>query len=320
MTNHRQQLQFIDYFVRHHNRNDGDEYQQRFSYIDSLRSRQQVYFSSKFLPVYNSGHHLDHLKIGYKPIAKASYTKDQLQLAPTRNKATHRQFTRHRIIYGPLAYYLDGFDEDPVVINTITACAINLMGTSSKDLDKFIPNGEFDSNKYRQACQQSAALIIKACKANNIDRLVIPAFGVGVYVRLLPYPDRTLAKKIMNQTFAKFAKKYDIIVDWIVWNQSPQAQSEKKMLDAQTPDNKHIFHIIADMIDYTNILVQQGVKCAMLNPGSDRTIGGMFTKPNPKTLEEQIAQKSDLLALHTVYNDQLIAKFERDLQCGNVLD
>lgn len=52
----------------------------------------------------------------------------------------------------------------------------------------------------------------------------------------------------------------------------------------------------------------------MLNPGSDRTIGGAYYTNNPKTLEEQIAQKSELIFLQTVYNEGMIHRFESDLK------
>ncbi|RUQ78146.1 hypothetical protein [Legionella septentrionalis] len=77
-----------------------------------------------------------------------------------------------------------------------------------------------------------------------------------------------------------------------------------------------------DMLGYAQELKQQGMDVVVLNPGSDRTIGGSYPTENPDTLEEKIAQKSDLVLLHSVYNQSMVdafkIKFSFSKTLGNV--
>ena len=52
-------------------------------------------------------------------------------------------------------------------------------------------------------------------------------------------------------------------------------------------------------------------KLVLINPGSDRTVGGTFTKENFDSLplEEQIAQQSDLVLLHSAINTKMVQHF-----------
>jgi 5-methylcytosine-specific restriction endonuclease McrBC GTP-binding regulatory subunit McrB len=70
---------------------------------------------------------------------------------------------------------------------------------------------------------------------------------------------------------------------WIVWNGDPTAQLEKATLDAQTTGSNKIQHVIADIMEYATRPSEN--PCALLNPGSDRTIGATYYIPDPKTLK-----------------------------------
>ena len=67
--------------------------------------------------------------------------------------------------------------------------------------------------------------------------------------------------------------------------------------------------IHADMMLYAQALLEQQKDIVLLNPGSDRTIGGAYTHKNPTTLEEQIAQQSDLVLLHSQFNQLMVERF-----------
>jgi hypothetical protein len=144
---------------------------------------------------------------------------------------------------------------------------------------------------------------------------VRPAFGVGVYIQNLKNTDdKAKAKEIMNKAFAEMARKHEIMVDWVVWKDNKNASHEKNLLDSQTQGNAYMNHVIADLMEHAQTQNNAGYHCAMLNPGSDRTIGGKYIAQNPDTLEEQMAQQSDLLFLHSVYNENMIHRFELDLK------
>ncbi|HHL3493142.1 TPA: hypothetical protein ACQ53F_001984 [Legionella pneumophila] len=310
------QLNFIDYFINNRTNNEHPkEYTQRMALIKQYSSQQQVYFRQEFLPAYKDKHHLDHLKLGYKPNESKSYDAKKIDLAPEWQDATYRDFSKYRVVYGPVPYYLKGFDKQPDVIDTISACAINLMGTSKADEAKFMPGGRLDEIAFREECRAMADFLLSIAKSRGANKFVMPAFGVGVYIQNLKNTDdKAKAKEIMNKAFAEMARKHEIMVDWVVWKDNKNASHEKNLLDSQTQGNAYMNHVIADLMEHAQTQNNAGYHCAMLNPGSDRTIGGKYIAQNPDTLEEQMAQQSDLLFLHSVYNENMIHRFELDLK------
>ncbi len=316
------QLQFVDYFINNRSKDTHPEgYQKRMALIKLYASQQQVYFRPEFMPVYENGHHLDHLKLGYKPLESKVYDKKTIDLAPEFQDSHYRHLSKYRMVYGPIPYYLNGFESKPTVIDTISACAINLMGSSKTDEKAYmLANGSLNEMAYREECLSNADFLLGVAKSRGANKFVMPPFGVGAYIALIQdVNEKQKAKKIMNEAFAAMAKKHQITVDWVVWIKDKNANAEKNTLDSQTTGNIYMNHVIADLMDYTKSQNDAGFKCAMLNPGSDRTIGGKYYVNDPHTLEEQMAQKSELLFLHSVYNEEMIAKFESDLKLAKGL-
>lgn len=319
---HEAQMDFVDYFIGNRKKpSHPKRYQKRINLINQLASEQTVFFLPEFLPVYEAGHHKDHLKIGYKPIPKKNYTPEEIDLAPSKQQSTFRSLTRNRIVYGKVPVYFNGFDKKPAIIPIISACAVNLMGSSKDDEKKFIlKNGRLNEEAFIDESKRLADFLLGTAKKNNYKKFIMPAFGVGVYIKKLNNPqDKARAKEIMNQAFAEMARKHTIYVDWIVWenDKKPKPQDEKSKLDKQTQDNPYMNHVIGDLLNHAKKEQDKGEKCVVLNPGSDRTIGGKYTHRNPTTLEEQIAQQSDLIFLQTVYNETMMRRFEKDLENAN---
>lgn len=143
----------------------------------------------------------------------------------------------------------------------------------------------------------------------------MPAFGVGVYITKVLEKEKPTAIEIMYRAFAKAAKDHEMHVNWIVWDRERSPTLKQENLDKiKGEDNSFINNIPhADMLKYAAEEVKKGLRCAILNAGSDRTVGGKFTATNPTTVEEQLVHKSPLIFLQTVFNQHMIAQFKKDM-------
>jgi hypothetical protein len=307
-----EQMGFIDRYIRSA-LTPAD--QRRLQRLEEKQSQQAIYFLDDFLNI-EEGKELDTTRIGYAPLKDVAYTPEQLILAPSGEDIhpENRRLSRYRLVYGPVDFYLGNQLEEPTEIPVITACAPNLMGSSASDLREFsTPNGRKRALKvkeYEEECKKLADFIVGTVKQQGKSRLVMPAFGVGVYVRQLDRSSKNIAKEKMYQAFAAAALKHQIHIDWIVWAQDFAAEEDASTLASYASDNPFMQPVIhADMMLYAQALLEQQKDIVLLNPGSDRTIGGAYTHKNPTTLEEQIAQQSDLVLLHSQFNQLMVERF-----------
>ncbi|WP_173237650.1 hypothetical protein [Legionella antarctica] len=312
------QMQFFDRFIRKICHSNDDARLQR---ITHLQKQQRIFFLDEFLNV-EQGKELETTRIGYQPLDYVAYKSDQLTLAPDGGAINekNRRLSRYRLVYGPVDFYLSNQLNKPTEIPVITACAPNLMGTSQVDLDEFSEAGILKADQYGNECRKLADFIVSQAKANGNQRLIMPTFGVGVYIdQLNPYyGSQETAQRIMYGVFAEAAKKHEVNVDWVVWNDlgNPDGSiTTTQRYQSYVPGNKYMNAVLhTDMISYGQEQQQKGEKVVLLNPGSDRTIGGAYTHRNPKTLEEQIAQKSDLILLHSELNQSMTHVFDTEFQ------
>lgn len=292
-------------------------YKDRVFRIKNLEDKQQVMFSNRFLDI-PLNHIDDSLRIGYYPYEqiphkKYYYTPDQIILAPDSDHAEYREYTKHRLVYGPVDFYLSG--KKPITFNVISACGPNLMGTSPKDEQTYLDsNGNLNTDQYTQTSNELADFIVSAAKEHGDEKLIMPAFGVGVYIKNVPQDQKPEAVRIMYQAFANAALKFQMNVDWIVWSREKNVYLQKSYLDNLKGTNLFMNNVPHDdMLAYAAEQVDQNIQCAVLNAGSDRTIGGKFIAKNPTTIEEQLAHQSDLMLLQTVYNSKMICRFISEL-------
>lgn len=302
--------------------------QTRAQRIKKNLARQQVHFTDDFLAI-TPGDELLATRIGYIPPKGARIThrasdKDQANayrylslLAPDKDRANaYRHLTRHRLVYGPVDFYLDSQFATPTEIPIITTCAINLMGTSPHDSAKFNPNGVFNTAEYQKECDKLADFIVSAAKQHGHERLVMPAFGVGLYIKTLDPVSQIKARELMYKAFAQAAQRQQLHVDWIVWAKAPQKDQLQKQLSALS--NQYIKPIIhEDFLQYGQELLANKVNAVLLNAGSDRTVGGRYTINmgcmDKLPVEEQMTQQSDLALLHTEYNRVMAENFKKQV-------
>lgn len=183
-------------------------YKERVLRIKYLEQHQHVFFNERFLdtPPALIG---DSLKIGYYPYANIPhkqnlrYNPQDIMLAPDGKEARH--YSKHKLVYGPVDFYRHG--KKPVTFNLITACAPNLMGSSPEDERQFLNrDGTLNQGNYLNACEVLADFIVQATSRQGNTKLIMPAFGVGVYINKVPANQKPQAVQMMYQAFSRAAQ------------------------------------------------------------------------------------------------------------------
>jgi hypothetical protein len=309
---YQEQMHFIDRYLR------GclvSSDKARVNRIQQLESKQSIHFLDEFLDI-EQGIELETTRIGYKPVEKNNY--HQLVLAPdsTFLKPENRRLSRYRLIHGPVDFYLGSQLEEPLEIPVITTCAPNMMGTSKVDLNDFSTGGadqrDLKDEAYKTECKKLSEFIVRIAKQEGHQRIIMPAFGVGAYIKKLNNDSKIRATKIMYEAFAEAAEKYQINIDWVIWNGDKNSKSKVDTLNNYTPTNFYMAALADDILHYAEKGRNQKQKVVIINPGSDRTIGGRYTCKNPETLEEKIAQQSDLVLLHSEINKPMVKAFREN--------
>jgi hypothetical protein len=289
--------------------------QARIQRMKQREPQQSIHFLDEFLEI-TPGKELETTRIGYWPRKDRTYPNIQLAPEAALISGKDRRLSRSRLVHGPVDFYLDSQLEQPTTISVITACAPNLMGSSAIDLAEFSTgtakdNRQLQANKYKTECEKLASFIVSNAKTQGHNELIMPAFGVGVYINTLEPASRLLATEIMYKAFAQAASAYQIDIKWIVWAGDKDPHKKAQLL--QSHSNQYMQPIIAhDMLAYTQERIKAGTNVVMLNPGSDRTIGGLYIHEHPKTLEEQFAQQSDLVMLHSEFNQSMVNRFHQE--------
>jgi hypothetical protein len=255
------------------------------------------------------------------------HTRNLSGIAPNKDQAKDfRQLSRARIIHGPVDFYDEGFSRF-VTIDVVSLCGINLMGSSEADEAEFLiqKSGKLvlDENKFREEYRSIADHIIRTA-AFNRSSLVTPAFGSGVYLNRLDQPDvspgeRKKAQQIIFECFAKASIDHRTTVYWDAHTPAGKAQYDAMKRAVSTTMDCSKMHIeTGDIVKLTQDKQARKEKVTLLNPGSDRTIGGGYTA-SPLThknlpLEEQLSQQSDLVLLHShAFNPYIGPKLTQSL-------
>ena len=249
---------------------------------------------------------------GYADIknsANLKTLKNKGLLAPDSNPNSNkdRVYSKLRVITADVVLLND---PDFKTVSVMTTAAPNLMGSSPGDSKEFTPKGIFNEAKYKTACVEQANLICRAAKEQGFTKIGMPDFGLGVYLNTLDDSEKLKAREAMLTAFSKAALDHNIAIDWIIYDQDPNCQ--KNIADSQSAGNAKFIIKTGDLLLEMKEAAKSGQNITFINPGSDRTIGGNFTADNPKTLEEQIAQQTSLLASMSVcFNPQIKDEYEK---------
>jgi hypothetical protein len=236
-----------------------------------------------------------------------------MKLAPNwRGAKKSRHLSRYRIIHGPVDFYsgTDFKQKDRTQLYVMSTNGINLMGSSPTDLSDFVSSrGKLNVAAFKSEYEKIADHIVATAKSEG-KKLVMPTFGAGVYLKNLSKDQQTIAKKIIFESFANAASKHQTHVYWDAYS-----NREKGIYDAiPNIDRSFISVETGDMVELAKNLQQRGENIALLNAGSDRTIGGGYTAaPHPGTpTEEQTSHQSDLVFMHSRTFNEPILKSELD--------
>ncbi len=321
MFNH--QMAFIQAFK------DGNRFNPRAQRVLTNQGKQNVSFQET-PSLRRTGFYPSHLRdplLSTTGVGKLPpHTRNQSGIAPNKEQAKDfRQLSRARITHGPVDFYNEDFSR-PRTIDVVTTCGVNLMGSSEADEAEFLiqKSGKLvlDENKFRAEYRSIADHIVRTA-ASNGSSLVTPAFGSGVYLNRLDGPDvspgeREKAQKIIFECFAEASSNYGTTVYWDAYTPAGKAQYDKMKREVSATMDCSKMHIeTGDIVKLTQD--KQAIeKVTLLNPGSDRTIGGGYTAnpaKHPKLpLEEQLSQQSDLVLLHShAFNPGIRSKLTQSL-------
>ena len=307
-----EQMNFLERYLRSV---PSEQDQQRLQRVSKKQALQKIYFLEDLLQI-DLESALEAMKISpYRTHKRPSDLNRDHVTQLEHSYSLNRPLNRHKLIYGPIDFYLEHLPESPSELNVITACPPDLSCSSELDLEEFSSGSgrkkQLKTEAYANECLKIATFIAGTAKNQGNTRLVISNFGLGLNISQLDSISKETAKKLMYQAFAQAAINHQIHIDWIVLSSEFTPIQASKQLAQYAPGNEFIAPIIHDdPIKYTSMLSSRKEKVALLNSGNDLYVGGEYTRKHPRTLEGQITQLSDLLLLHTTLNQSMVDQFK----------
>lgn len=203
---------------------------------------------------------------------------------------------------------------DPAQFKTyplIIARGANLMGTSQKDEARYIEEGNKLNDIYFSADMSKIAMTIcYAAKEKGHTKMIMPAFGAGIYLNKLSGNAKTTAREIIVRAFNDAAKEYGINIDWVVFSKSGEAEIKNYKTILENDMDAKLQFVQGDIFTLADNAKQNNENFVLLCPGSDATIGGHFedagTPGQRVTLEEPMARRFGTVAIGTTLNQKVI--------------
>lgn len=217
-----------------------------------------------------------------------------------------------RLVIGPVTYFFPENKGKEITvkgkkITTITACAPNLSGRSSEDILTFTDGNKIGDKYanchftgrglelYKNRCKTLADFIVSSAKNDGKSELIMPDFGLGLYINALTEDAKNQAREAMLTAFSEASKKYDIHISWILYSGDTKTEALAQQYNKILGENSTIFVERGDI--FAEIANADESTTAVLNPGSERTVGGDYENTGAKSLEEIIADSSTLLGV-----------------------
>jgi len=240
---------------------------------------------------------------------------------------TWRNNTKHRIVHSKVECNYPARDKS-FEITLSTACAPNFMGTSQADENEFLTgekgNKHFKKNHEKKYKDLMTLLFRRLLFAQaGQDIVLMPFFGGGIYLKELSPEAQTLARKLIHEALREALEKeskniksgQEIIYCLPDTYEGDEAKRSEAYQGAENafqgyvgdPANPlagspHVSLTNANIFDVAHYLHQQNranlfahmpLSIGMINPGSDRTVGGEYQSKKGSTLEEQIFNFTD---------------------------
>lgn len=222
-----------------------------------------------------------------------------------------RHQTKHRDVTSEVTCYGNGFGERvsgfPMVVTT--GVGYNFMGSSPSDEFLYVTNGKLKS---REAYQHAMTLLFKRWLRSmddaHVEVAIIPMISGGVYVKKLSRSERAVARELIQKALmtALASSDFNSLQEVIHVNPNDRAHVLSGMYKtgqrvfSQYQGTTSLTLTNADFFEAAEKANVAGYRVGMLNPGSDRTLGGKFmhflTVPENGnyTLEEIIFNLTDI--------------------------
>ena len=234
-----------------------------------------------------------------------------------KNANFDRTLTKHRIVASPVKLYMSSYGrkfEKPSRITVTTTCAPNAMRRSMQDKQEFYQDN--DLKHYQQFMKLQYQRILWAQVEQKTEVLIMPPFGLGVYLQTLSDTQKAKAIQLNYRALKEALNEQD---DW----------GNLKEIICAMPDagGKNNYHQVAkgELQYYSGScpvtlakvdMLECAAKCAeyydvnLLNAGADNSIGGSYADTHQDRMppaEETLTQASDLFYQQS---NQKSAKFE----------
>ena len=256
-------------------------------------------------------------------------------------QAKHWRFrSKHRDITSSVMCYANGFGltVKPFPIILTTGCAPNFMGSSSRDEATFLRNGKLKNPKhYENTLKLLFKRWLRVQDAKGTQILIVPLVGGGVYLKKVI--DTAEAKDCIHRalrdalTEMKFSNIEEVVYslpDADLDTNNPRRSKDYRMAEKifssyQNPNGPALSVANVDVLQAAGSCYHEGnKKVGLINPGSDRTIGGAFmsfktTQQSSHvkiTLEELICNFSNAAFIQSIdFNKNMIfLPYGEDLQ------
>jgi hypothetical protein len=155
---------------------------------------------------------------------------------------------------------------------------------------------------YQNTCSELAEMYFRAALTNGAKTIIFPDFGLGVFIKQLTPDSKKEACHIMRSAIHACAQKHKdaITTRWVLYDNPKGTKDEQKKMQNLCCELRDKYpDLNCEINDFFKLMQEDDNTGIFVNPGSDRTIGGKYYTPCPKTLEEQIAQKTSLLLVQS---------------------
>lgn len=217
--------------------------------------------------------------------------------------------TKHRSVTSFALCYWDGKQQvSPFPIVITTGCGVNFMGSSKEEKEKYFKSGTLLTANLIGIYKQLFKQWLSAQDEAGFNVVMLPFIGGGVYLKELGDYDKNLAVRSIQEGLKQAinASQFNHILEIIfaLPDETSGKRSDaykaavdifKKGYDGNVPTltvaNVDIFSAAKELSD-------KRLKVGIINPGSDRTIGGHYKKVWKRT-DISASPMEELLSLVT---------------------
>lgn len=263
--------------------------------------------------------------------------KKKFNDASHQNTTILREQSKHRSVGSWSLIYANSFGEaslNPVPAYILTGCGINLMGSSSKDNERFLAKPiPKDQGKARFVSQQAKTEFKETYKKlylrwlwqmnqAGVQVAMVPMVGGDLYTKMLNPLEQAEAQQMIHDAFREAAEEFDTQVpknggkrhlQEIIYvlpdsgGKRSQAYNKANEVFQGYPKGKTDSPLVTitngDMLDLSIRIKNSApnLKVGILNAGSDRTIGGHYktwesaNKEGAPPVEETLATNTDFV-------------------------